>query len=52
MSDGFRGNYAEINGLEMSYEIHGEGRPLIVLHGAYITIGGMGQIVPDLAETR
>ena len=52
MSDGFKGNYAEINGLEMYYEIHGEGRPLVVLHGAYMTIGGMGQIVPGLAEIR
>ncbi|MDQ3785604.1 MAG: alpha/beta hydrolase, partial [Actinomycetota bacterium] len=46
------GNYAEVNGLRMYYEIHGTGEPLVVLHGAYMTIGAMGPIVPGLAETR
>jgi len=36
----------------MYYEIHGTGRPLVVLHGAYMTIETMGEIVPSLAETR
>src|SRR5947207_9707307 len=36
----------------MYYEIHGRGRPLILLHGAYMTIELMGPIVPRLAETR
>jgi pimeloyl-ACP methyl ester carboxylesterase len=44
--------YAPVNDLEMYYEIHGEGRPLILLHGAYMTIDLMGPIVPGLAETR
>ena len=26
--------YAPVNGLEMYYEIHGEGEPLVLLHGA------------------
>jgi pimeloyl-ACP methyl ester carboxylesterase len=47
-----RTGYAPVNGLEMYYEIHGAGRPLVVLHGAYMTIGTMGEIVPSLAETR
>src|SRR5215217_7886898 len=46
------GNYASVNGLRMYYEIHGTGRPLVVLHGAYMTIETMGEIVPSLAETR
>jgi len=46
------GNYAEVNGLRMYYEIHGTGEPLVLLHGAYMTIGAMGPIVPGLAETR
>jgi pimeloyl-ACP methyl ester carboxylesterase len=41
-----------VNGLEMYYEIHGTGRPLVVLHGAYMTIDAMGEIVASLAETR
>ena len=47
-----RAGYAPVNGLEMYYEIHGTGQPLVVLHGAYMTIETMGEIVPSLAETR
>jgi pimeloyl-ACP methyl ester carboxylesterase len=46
------GNYAEVNGLNMYYEIHGTGEPLVVLHGAYMTIDGMGELVTSFAETR
>src|SRR5918995_1847402 len=52
MSDDSRGNYAEVNGLNMYYEIHGMGQPLVLLHGAYMTIEAMGEVVPALAETR
>jgi pimeloyl-ACP methyl ester carboxylesterase len=44
--------YASVNGLEMYYEIYGTGEPLIVLHGAYMSIPSMGEIIPRLAETR
>jgi pimeloyl-ACP methyl ester carboxylesterase len=47
-----KGNYAEVNGLKMYYEIHGAGQPLVVLHGAYMTISTMGEIIPELAKTR
>ena len=46
------GSYASVNGLEMYYEIHGTGEPLVLLHGAYMTIDAMGEVVPALAETR
>ena len=52
MNDDHKGNYAEVNGLNMYYEIHGTGQPLVVLHGAYMTIDAMGEVVPALAETR
>ena len=52
MSGQSGGNYAEVNGLKMYYEIHGAGFPLIVLHGAFMTIGAMGALVPALSETR
>jgi pimeloyl-ACP methyl ester carboxylesterase len=47
-----KGDYAEVNGLRMYYEVHGEGRPLILLHGAYMTVDAMGSILPGLAESR
>src|SRR5215813_3420304 len=28
-----KGEYASINGLKMYYEIHGNGQPLVLLHG-------------------
>src|SRR5215217_6899648 len=33
MNNGPKCDYAEVNGLEMYYEIHGSGEPLILLHG-------------------
>ena len=44
--------YAQVGDLNMYYEIHGTGRPLILLHGAYMTIDAMGPLLPGLAETR
>jgi pimeloyl-ACP methyl ester carboxylesterase len=47
-----KGDYASVNGLRMYYEVHGEGRPLVLLHGAYMTVDAMGPILPGLAESR
>jgi pimeloyl-ACP methyl ester carboxylesterase len=47
-----RGDYAEVNGLNMYYEVHGTGRPLLLLHGAYMTIDAMGEVLSRLAESR
>jgi pimeloyl-ACP methyl ester carboxylesterase len=44
--------YAPVNGLNMYYEIRGTGQPLVLLHGAYMTIDAMGEVVPALARTR
>ena len=52
MNDTAKGNYAQVNGLNMYYEIHGTGQPLVLLHGAYMTIDAMGEVVPALAGTR
>ena len=46
------GQTVPVNGMEMYYEVYGEGEPLIVLHGAYMNIPTMGAIVPKLAETH
>lgn len=42
----------EVNGMKMYYETSGEGEPLIVLHGAYMNIPSMGEIIPLLAKTH
>jgi pimeloyl-ACP methyl ester carboxylesterase len=48
-----RSGYAPVNGLNMYYEIHGTGRPLVLLHGAFSAIGTSFQkLLPDLATTR
>ncbi len=45
--------YAPVNGIEVYYEVYGEGKPLILLHGAYMTIEtNWGQLVPELSKTR
>ena len=44
--------YAPVNGLQMYYELHGAGDPLVLLHGAYATIDLWGPILSTLAENR
>ena len=47
------GNYVSVNGLNMYYEIHGAGDPLVLLHGAFSGIGSsFGKMLPGLAEKR
>ena len=46
------GNYAEVNGLEMYYEVHGSGEPLVLLHGGVGAIEMFGGVLPLLAEGR
>ena len=43
--------YAPVNGLKMYYEIHGDGKPLVLLHGSYMTIDlNFAQLIPELAK--
>lgn len=46
------GEYVHVNGMKMYYEVSGEGEPLIVLHGAYMNIPTMGDIIPKLAKAH
>lgn len=48
-----RGRYAAVNGLSMYYEIHGSGRPLVLVHGGGSTIEStFGRVLPALAKTH
>ncbi|HMI66001.1 MAG TPA: alpha/beta hydrolase [Cyclobacteriaceae bacterium] len=45
--------YAPVNGIKVYYEVYGEGRPLVLLHGAFYTIEmNWGQLIPELSKTR
>ena len=45
--------YAQVNGIKMYYEVHGTGKPLVLLHGAFNTINtAFGQLIPALSKTR
>jgi pimeloyl-ACP methyl ester carboxylesterase len=46
------GQYASVNGLELYYEVSGEGEPLILLHGGLGGIVEFAQLIPALAESR
>ncbi len=45
--------YAPVNGIKVYYEVYGEGKPLVLLHGAFYTIQmNWGQLIPELSKTR
>jgi pimeloyl-ACP methyl ester carboxylesterase len=44
------GQYAEVNGINLYYETHGTGRPLILLHGGLGSGEMFAPILPTLAE--
>src|SRR5437016_8682914 len=44
------GQYAEVNGINLYYETHGAGRPLILLHGGLGSGETFGPVLPVLAE--
>jgi pimeloyl-ACP methyl ester carboxylesterase len=44
--------YARTNGIELYYEMHGHGEPLVLIHGGLTTIGELEAWVRPLAATR
>lgn len=45
--------YADVNGLKMYYEVYGKGKPLILLHGSFMTIPlNWAHFIPLLAKDR
>lgn len=47
-----KSGYKQVNGLNMYYEIHGTGEPLVLLHGQFATAGMFYPILPVLAQHR
>src|ERR1700692_3660336 len=45
--------YAPVNGLKMYYEVHGSGEPVVLLHGAFMTIpNNWTGWIWEIAKTR
>jgi len=45
--------YATVNGINMYYEVHGSGEPVVLLHGAFMTItNNWNGWISELAKTR
>jgi len=45
------GKYAAVNGIQMYYEVHGAGYPLVLIHGGGSTLGtSFGRVIPLLAK--
>jgi len=45
--------YSDVNGLKMYYEIYGQGRPLVLIHGGGSTIqSNFEKVIPLFAKTR
>lgn len=48
-----KNGYAKINGINMYYEIYGQGKPLVLIHGGGSTIQtSFGRIIPILAKSH
>jgi pimeloyl-ACP methyl ester carboxylesterase len=47
-----KAEYADLNGIRIYYEIHGQGEPVVLIHGGLTTIGEMETWVEQLAMTR
>jgi pimeloyl-ACP methyl ester carboxylesterase len=46
-----KGQYADVNGLHMYYEIHGSGMPLVLIHGGGSTLQTtFGRVIPLFAK--
>ncbi|MET0462285.1 MAG: alpha/beta hydrolase [Chitinophagaceae bacterium] len=42
-----------VNGIKVYYETYGQGKPVILLHGAFMTIDmNWGELIPTLSKTR
>jgi pimeloyl-ACP methyl ester carboxylesterase len=47
-----RTGYAPVNGLNMYYQIHGDGFPLVLIHGGFGLLDMFNELIPRLAASR
>lgn len=49
----FKSGYSDVNGLKMYYEVYGQGKPLVLIHGGGSTIEtSFGNLIPLLSRNR
>lgn len=52
-SEQSQNGYSEVNGIQMYYEIYGQGKPLVLIHGGGSTIqSNFGQVIQMLTKNR
>jgi len=52
-NNNFKSGYSDVGGLKMYYEVYGQGKPLVLIHGGGSTIETtFGRIIPLLAGQR
>lgn len=52
-TNNYQSGFSDVNGIKMYYEIHGQGKPLVLIHGGGSTIEtSFGQIIPLLSAKR
>jgi len=45
--------YAAVNGLKLYYEVYGQGKPIVLLHGSFMTIPlNWSYVIPQFAKDR
>jgi pimeloyl-ACP methyl ester carboxylesterase len=44
--------HADVNGIKVYHEVYGQGSPLVLLHGGFMTIGEMSTLLQPLAKTH
>jgi len=52
MTDRPKSGYAPVHGIELYYEVHGQGKPLVLLHGGFGSIEMFGSVLVELATSR
>ena len=52
MTDRPKSGYAPVHGIELYYEVHGQGKPLVLLHGGFGSIEMFGPVLVELAKSR